>query len=137
MRLVDEREYENIGLINQIFNGRLEIKIEGTWGTICDNSWTLRDADVACRQLGFQFAVKVFYLPGAGKINLDMVDCHGNESTILDCFTTQVVETSFSCNHGKDVAVECIHPLERKDKGGIHTITRGEKHCCNNYIYIL
>jgi hypothetical protein len=33
--------------------GRLEIFVDGEWGTICDDSFTIREAKVACRQLGF------------------------------------------------------------------------------------
>ena len=33
--------------------GTIEICFKGHWGTVCHNSWDYRDAEVACRQLGF------------------------------------------------------------------------------------
>ena len=40
-------------------SGRLEIYHDGEWGSICDDSFDITDAHVACRQIGYAKAVGI------------------------------------------------------------------------------
>ncbi|XP_063255908.1 macrophage receptor MARCO [Prinia subflava] len=86
--------------------GRVEIFHKGSWGTICDDGWTTREAGVVCRMLGFHRAVSSFTAPpGTGQIWLDDVNCKGSEITITDCSKRDW--GAHNCNHNEDAGVEC------------------------------
>ena len=43
--------------------GTVEICVDGIWGSICDNGWDSRDAQVVCHQLGFViFGMYTYYI---------------------------------------------------------------------------
>ncbi|XP_036416749.1 scavenger receptor cysteine-rich type 1 protein M130-like [Colossoma macropomum] len=89
--------------------GRLEVFHSGSWGTVCDDLWDIKDAQVVCRQLQCGVAlsapVPAQFGPGTGRIWLNEVECEGNETSLLNCRFQQCGEDE--CGHMEDVGVLC------------------------------
>ncbi len=56
MRLTSSSGFGSAGASTT--TGRLEIYAGGQWGTVCDDSFGQREADIACNQLGFSTATR-------------------------------------------------------------------------------
>ena len=94
---------------NLPLSGRVEVFYNGIWGTICDDLWGSQDAEVVCRQLGYDRALSApgaaAFGQGTGQIWLDDVRCVGSEKSIAQCrHQGWGVE---SCGHSKDAGVVC------------------------------
>jgi hypothetical protein len=92
--------------------GRVEVFFNGRWGTVCDDSWDISDARVACRQLGYQNAVRALQgsqvVDGTGQIWLDEVACTGSEQNLASCRHNGWGR--HNCGHSEDAGVECSLP---------------------------
>ncbi|XP_031570213.1 soluble scavenger receptor cysteine-rich domain-containing protein SSC5D-like [Actinia tenebrosa] len=96
----------------------------GQWGTVCDYygyNFDMRDAKVACRQLGYSKTVGYWYNGrGTGKVWLQSMQCTGSESSLGSCTHSGWGSVSSSCNgHTYDVDRETKRRMkdDRKTDG--------------------
>ncbi|XP_036419494.1 antigen WC1.1-like isoform X2 [Colossoma macropomum] len=90
-------------------SGRLEVYHTAKWGSVCDNHWDIRDAQVVCRQLGCGPALSAdgsaVFGAGEGPIWLNRVKCRGNEIHLWDC--PHSLKNYTDCSHRQDAGVTC------------------------------
>lgn len=111
--------------------GRVEICLSNTWGSVCDSGWGRTEAKVVCRQLGFSSAgnetsyrvcrlsvncyvvfmctlgaiptYSASYGEGTGPIGLGTVECVGNETRLIECSSG----ATSGCTHSDDAGTIC------------------------------
>ena len=95
------------------YEGRVEVYHAGEWGTVCDDGWSLVDAQVVCTQLGLGRATAAidgaYYGRGTGRIWLTSVNCRGSELGIESC-SHSGWGISQNCDHTEDAGVRCTIP---------------------------
>lgn len=85
---------------------------EGQWGTVCDDSFDIKDAGVVCRELGFGHVMhmgfgqvtdeNVHHLQDYN-ISMDEVHCVGDELSLTECHH----DTYHDCSHYEDIWLMC------------------------------
>ena len=95
--------------------GRLQVMIDGKWGTVCDYGWNMINAALVCHQLGLalnpiDWRLERSEIPGAGTqedILLSHVRCTEHDTDITKCRSERLQEFENSCTHEMDVGVKC------------------------------
>ncbi len=98
--------------------GRVEVFRAGQWGTVCDDYWDNRDADVACRMAGHEagsvedagrFRRAHFGEGSLSRIWLDNLRCTGDEESLFDCPRARGIAVGeHNCRPSENVGVRCL-----------------------------
>ncbi|XP_060557239.1 scavenger receptor cysteine-rich type 1 protein M130-like [Ruditapes philippinarum] len=103
---------------NGSFSGRVEIKVDGVWGTICDYDFDMNDAKVICRTLNLtatSFFTGAHYGQGKGPVFAQRFYCNGYESHLREC----LFQPNSFCVHSRDIGVICTECGDIDIKNGI------------------
>ncbi|CAC5422430.1 Neurotrypsin [Mytilus coruscus] len=94
--------------------GRVEIKIDGTWSTLCDEEWNDNEANIICKMLtayplnrfvhGKAFT-NSYFGEGSGTAMLSNLKCNGTEVDLLHCSMKRGGRPH--CDHSHDAGVSC------------------------------
>ncbi|XP_012286653.1 uncharacterized protein LOC105703113 isoform X2 [Orussus abietinus] len=90
---VDELDYAvRLAGSNNTNEGRVEVKILGHWGQVCDDGFGMINADVICKELGFNLGALSVRLGGfygnldpPSRFLVDQLKCRGNETSLREC----------------------------------------------------
>ena len=94
------------------WKGRLEVKIDDEWGSVCGYGFSRESANVACRELGFGPSLTYHQRDprngGYGAIKVRDVACVGNEESLLQCPHYFIESRDRYCtSHYTDIILSC------------------------------
>ncbi|XP_078528887.1 CD5 antigen-like [Lissotriton helveticus] len=124
---------DEVRLVNgtSVCSGRVEVKHIGVWGTVCDDSWDLKDASVVCRQIGCISVKEYEHNPRFGRSSLPVgmsnVQCRGDEATLLNCPHKGLGHNT--CTTERDAGVTCTGVVDK-----IRLVNAGDE--CNGRVEV-
>ncbi|XP_067451804.1 uncharacterized protein [Thunnus thynnus] len=102
-------------------SGRLEVKSEQSWSSVCEADFDQQDAEVVCKELSCG-APSVLQGALYGEVEAPMwtkeFQCGGHESALLDCGRSDSARST--CSPGKAVGLTCSEPVR---------LVGGASHC--------
>lgn len=101
-----------VGTTATLVEGLLQVYHNNMWKLVCDEQWDTTDADVACRQLGYQSSSKALSFPISNQRKdhwtawLNNVQCVGDESSLLSCKHGSLLQKS-TCTTKQMAGMKC------------------------------
>ena len=105
-------------------HGRVEVFHNNEWGLICDDFFDQKEADVACRQLGYDGAEEYsLRVVGRGdfRIWLDDLECRGNEARLADCPRRHNINWGQNNCNSQEEAVSVLCGAPNTGEAGVYT----------------
>ncbi|XP_045073004.1 deleted in malignant brain tumors 1 protein-like [Coregonus clupeaformis] len=100
-------------------SGRLEVKSNQSWASVCEADFDQQDAEVVCGELGCGAPAALqggLCGEGEGQTWDKEFQCKGNESLLLDCDTSD--RKNNTCLPGNAVGLTCSEPDDVRLVGG-------------------
>uniref|UniRef100_A0A8C7K0W1 SRCR domain-containing protein n=2 Tax=Oncorhynchus kisutch TaxID=8019 RepID=A0A8C7K0W1_ONCKI len=112
---------ESVRLVNGagLCSGRVEVKSNQSWASVCEADFDRQDAEVVCRELGCGAPAALqggLYGEGEGQTWDKEFQCKGKESLLLDCDTSDRKHNT--CLPGNAVGLTCSEPDDVRLVGG-------------------
>uniref|UniRef100_A0AAX7TWD3 SRCR domain-containing protein n=2 Tax=Astatotilapia calliptera TaxID=8154 RepID=A0AAX7TWD3_ASTCA len=105
---------DSVRLLNgsSLCSGRLEVKSDQSWSSVCETDFDQQDAEVVCRELGCgppSVLQGALYEEVEAPVWSKEFQCGGQESALLDCRSSGSARNS--CSPGKAVGLTCSEPV--------------------------
>ncbi|XP_065326268.1 scavenger receptor cysteine-rich type 1 protein M160-like [Pelmatolapia mariae] len=105
---------DSVRLLNgsNLCSGRLQVKSNQKWFSVCEADFDLQDAEVVCRELGCgppSVLQRALYGEVEAPVWSKEFQCEGHESALLDCRSSSSARNS--CSPGKAVGLTCSESL--------------------------
>uniref|UniRef100_A0A8C7KFL4 Deleted in malignant brain tumors 1 protein-like n=1 Tax=Oncorhynchus kisutch TaxID=8019 RepID=A0A8C7KFL4_ONCKI len=100
-------------------SGRVEVKSNQSWASVCEADFDRQDAEVVCGEFGCGAPAALqggLYGEGEGQTWDKEFQCKGNESLLLDCDTSD--RENNTCLPGNAVGLTCSEPDDVRLVGG-------------------
>uniref|UniRef100_A0A673A8Y9 SRCR domain-containing protein n=2 Tax=Sphaeramia orbicularis TaxID=375764 RepID=A0A673A8Y9_9TELE len=96
---------------SSLCSGRLEVRSNQSWSSVCEEDLDLNDTQVVCRELGCGAPGLLqggLYGEGEAPVWTSELQCEGNESAVLDCRRSS--SAAKTCSNGTAAGLTCSDP---------------------------